>query len=288
LERLVSLLIPAYNAQQTLPWVVASLQAQTYENWEAIVVDDGSTDGTQDYLRSVNDIRIRPLANDKNRGRGHSRQRAIDSARGTYIALLDADDWMFPDRIRGQVDALNSEQSVVLVSSGAAIVDSQEKLTGIRGLPEKAEIRNWRRIGPLPIVFAASMFRREAGIKHRFYEHYPLGEDSCFLMRMLLGNRFLMLPELAYAYREHRSASASKMALAHRYMGMIYLSHRRDFPILSLTLAAESFVKAAMWRTIGSMGMENRIIRNRSAVPTPEQQEQYRIALQTVSSHLRP
>ena len=285
---LVSIIMPTYNARHTLPWAIASLYAQTYENWEVIIVDDGSTDQTRQYLSSFTDSRIRCLINEQNLGRGKSRQRALEAARGTYIALLDADDWMFPDRIRYQVETLNSEPGIVLVSSGAAIVNLNEELIGVRGISSAPVIQVSKRIGPTPFVFATSMFRLNSATGHQFYERYPLAEDSHFMMRLLLGKRFMMLPALGYAYREHSSASVPKMVLSHQCMAMIYLSHRREFPAVSFMLAAKSLLKAGLWRAVSWFGMETRIITNRSMPPTREQEEEYRIAVQTVSSYLRP
>ncbi|MBW2404888.1 MAG: glycosyltransferase family 2 protein, partial [Deltaproteobacteria bacterium] len=81
-ESLVSIMMPCFNAEQTLPMALASLRAQSHEDWEAVVVDDGSSDGTWDVLHDLGEPRLRFERFDTNRGRGAARQRCLEMARG--------------------------------------------------------------------------------------------------------------------------------------------------------------------------------------------------------------
>ena len=90
----ISVLMPAYNAERYIEAAIRSLEEQTVENWELIVVDDCSTDGTAQLLRrlAAEDPRIRPIFSAENRGAAASRNLALEQCRGSYVALLDADD----------------------------------------------------------------------------------------------------------------------------------------------------------------------------------------------------
>src|SRR5690242_10600305 len=105
----VSIVIPAYNAAKTLAEAVASLQAQTFEAWEAIVVDDGSTDDTLSIANrlAVAEQRLRVISQ-SNHGVSAARNAGIDSARAEWLLFLDADDWLLPmclERMLGCVAA---------------------------------------------------------------------------------------------------------------------------------------------------------------------------------------
>ena len=101
MSALVSVMMPVYNASASIPRALASLFAQSYEEWECIVVDDGSTDGSADVVTRCRDSRVRCVRLPENRGRAVARQTALDVANGRYLAFLDADDRWRP-RQQGQ------------------------------------------------------------------------------------------------------------------------------------------------------------------------------------------
>ena len=100
-DPLVSVMMPCYNAERTLPMALASLHAQSYQTWEAGAVDARSTDGTW----AIRGVRRPPRRRERftqNRGRGAARQR-LEMARGELLSFLDADDWLFPVKLERQV-----------------------------------------------------------------------------------------------------------------------------------------------------------------------------------------
>ena len=98
--------MPVHNSADSLPMALSSVVAQTFENWECIVVDDGSTDGSGEIAGMVRDRRIRVLRLDKNRGRGFARQIALEAAFGDLLCMLDADDWLYPEKLHMQVSGM--------------------------------------------------------------------------------------------------------------------------------------------------------------------------------------
>ena len=90
---LVSIIMPSYNTAPYIRETIQSVLDQTYQNWELIIVDDCSTDNTDEVVASTKDERIRYLKNEKNSGAAVSRNRALREAKGRWIAFLDSDDY---------------------------------------------------------------------------------------------------------------------------------------------------------------------------------------------------
>src|SRR6186713_2063521 len=103
----VSVLMPTHNAAAFVTASIESLLAQTFTDFELIVVDDGSTDATLDVLAAIDDPRLTVIASPDNQGPVHARNRAFAAARGRYIAALDADDLCHPERLARQVAYLD-------------------------------------------------------------------------------------------------------------------------------------------------------------------------------------
>lgn len=105
-EPKISVITPTYNCEKYVAEAIASVQRQTYENWEMIIVDDCSTDGTCDIIDHIaqRDSRIRLLKQDVNSGAGLARTRALENASGRFIAYLDADDTWYPNKLERQVE----------------------------------------------------------------------------------------------------------------------------------------------------------------------------------------
>ena len=104
MDQLVSIIMPSYNTGRFIAETVNSVLAQTYTNWEIIIVDDCSTDNTDEIVAQfLSDSRIKYLKNEKNSGAAVSRNRALREAKGKWIAFLDSDDLWAPDKLERQI-----------------------------------------------------------------------------------------------------------------------------------------------------------------------------------------
>lgn len=103
-NKLVSVIMPAFNSGKTIRESVDSVIAQTYTDWELIVVDDGSSDSTEEIIRSYQDSRISYVKNEKNLGAAESRNRGLSLSKGRFIAFLDADDKWTKDKLKVQLE----------------------------------------------------------------------------------------------------------------------------------------------------------------------------------------
>lgn len=102
---LVSVIMPAYGAEAYIEEAIASVQAQTYENWELLVLEDCSPDRCAQIVEDMarEDSRIRLLRNEKNMGVARTRNRGLDLCRGDYVAFLDSDDLWRPQKLQKQL-----------------------------------------------------------------------------------------------------------------------------------------------------------------------------------------
>lgn len=155
---LVSVIVPAYNAACFLPESISSVLAQTWRDFELIVVNDGSTDGTMACVEAFTDRRIR-LVTQANRGLAGARNGGIRAARGTFIALLDADDLWHPEKLARHVAHLRANPAVGVSYSASAFMDNEgrdmhvmqsPKLRGVT--PRDVFLRNPVGNGSAPVI----------------------------------------------------------------------------------------------------------------------------------------
>lgn len=138
-KELVSVIMPTYNAGKYLSDSIGSILAQTYENLELLVTDDGSTEErTLQLLEefSEKDPRVKVVYLKENLGSGHSRNNAIERAEGRYIAFCDCDDRWMPEKLERQI-AYMQEKDCSLVSSSYLICNEDSEITGINISPDK-------------------------------------------------------------------------------------------------------------------------------------------------------
>ena len=122
---LVSVIVPAYNYGRYLREAIESIQAQDYDDLEILVVDNASTDDTQAVLASIQEPRMRVLTLEVNQGLSGAFNLGLESARGEYVAYLDADDRWRPGKLRPQVELMESEPGVGVVFCNFAWFDEE-------------------------------------------------------------------------------------------------------------------------------------------------------------------
>lgn len=107
-NQLISVVIPARNREQTVGYCLRSVLTQTYQNFEVIVVDDGSTDATENCVNKIGDPRVRLISHEIPSGAQKARNTGIKAAKGDWIAFLDSDDEWYPEKLEKQIAALES------------------------------------------------------------------------------------------------------------------------------------------------------------------------------------
>ncbi|MGH8697182.1 MAG: glycosyltransferase family 2 protein, partial [Burkholderiales bacterium] len=118
---LVTIGMPVYNAARTLAVALASIERQTFRDWELVIVDDGSRDATEEVLGRIADPRIRVVRDGRNLGLAARLNEIVATAQGEYFARMDADDVAYPARLAAQVDFLAAHPEVDLAGCGALV-----------------------------------------------------------------------------------------------------------------------------------------------------------------------
>ena len=230
---LVSVIIPAWNAEASIGRAIGSALAQRNAPLEVIVVDDASTDRTAEIVAGIDDPRVRLIRLAENQGPGGARNAALDAVRGRWVAVLDSDDTLLPGRFErlaagpgaGQADILIDE---VLEDRGtgappAAILEIDEA----RRLSLAEFILSNRVFGSGPnLGYSKPMFRSEFLEKQglRYDATLRIGEDFLFLATCLAaGARAWLLPEPGYLYARREGS----------------ISHRLSVPVLEKMCVAD-------------------------------------------------
>lgn len=217
---LVSVVIPAYNAEAYIAESLESILNQSYDNIEVLVIDDHSTDRTLDICKALalTDSRVRIISNEKNVGIGANRERGIQQSKGTYICWQDADDISLPDRVESQVAFLELHPHVGIV--GGYITFFNEEGDGVTrkySQEDKTLRRNIFRYNP--VAQPASMMRRECFDRVGGYDpQYRLSEDLDMQFRIGELYEFGNVQKAVIKYRQTQSsltaANLKKMELA--------------------------------------------------------------------------
>jgi glycosyltransferase involved in cell wall biosynthesis len=199
--------MPVYNAEPYVAQAVASIQAQTFADFEFLIVDDGSTDGSGAILEgfAARDSRIR-LIRRENRGLVASLNELIERARGRFLARMDADDVALPDRFALQVAHLEADPGCVLVGSRVEVIDAQGRPVTVMGraLTHEAIVEGLLSEGSQLVYHPSVMFRRETLDQVGAYRpECFLCEDTDLFLRMAEVGRLANLAEPLLRYREH-------------------------------------------------------------------------------------
>ena len=117
----ISVIMPAYNAEKYIREAIDSILAQTYTDFEFIIIDDASTDATASIVESYSDERIRFFRNEHNMGVANTLNRGLDLAVGEYIARMDSDDISLPERFAKQVEFMDTHTDVIVCGSNAIV-----------------------------------------------------------------------------------------------------------------------------------------------------------------------
>ena len=282
----VSVMMVCYNSAPTLSWAFASLLAQTLSDWECIFVDDGSTDCSYDVAVGLGDPRIRAFRLDRNRGRGAARQFALEQAKGDYLCILDADDWMFPWRLQTEMDFLEAEPKAAVVSAGMAILDRIGDLAGARGSADGDKPQVFppmTRLQMPPFSFPASMIRMKVAKLCNFDPRLPTVEDIDFLMQIILNHGYGILNRNVYVYTEHHTVALEKLLEAYHFSSLTFYKYRARFPLQSRINRLKVLVKSLVYRGAFALKRSEWMIRRRSDPPTLKEVEEFQLARRTVA-----
>jgi glycosyltransferase involved in cell wall biosynthesis len=201
----VTVVLPVYNGGATLAVALRSVLAQTFEDYELLVLDDGSTDNSLQVARSFSDCRLHVLSDGMRHGLAARLNQGAGFARGRYIARMDQDDICFPERLARQFDFLENHSEIDLLGCRAVVFLNAREIVGLvpfRRTHEEICTDPWR---GLYLVHPSWMGRTDWFRRHRYrMPEKVLAEDQELLLRAYPESRFACLDEVLLAYRTGR------------------------------------------------------------------------------------
>ncbi|WP_035171823.1 glycosyltransferase family 2 protein [Caldanaerobius polysaccharolyticus] len=200
MSKLVTIAIPFHNPGHIFEDAVKSVFAQTYPNWELLLVNDGSTDGSLERAMAINDTRVRIINDGKNLGLVARLNQIAHLASGAYLARMDADDIMHPERIERQIAFLEDNPDVDVVDTGTIILDRDGQPVGMRGLEPKLPTA-FEILKSGGFLHASIMARKSWFLSHLYDSEYPRAEDRELWARTFFETTFAHLPEPLFFYR---------------------------------------------------------------------------------------
>ena len=207
----VTVLLAVRDGGKLLPASIESILAQTWRDFELLVIDDGSTDGTAATLRAIQDPRLRVLTNPENLGLTRSLNRGLAEARGEFVARQDADDLSAPDRLEKQVSFLREHPDVQLLGSSAWRMAPNGRLSGPNDLPTTHVALRWASVVDNPFLHTSVMFRRATvcGEFGGYDEKFTVCQDFDLWSRLAARHSVANLRDRLVSMREH-SASMTR------------------------------------------------------------------------------
>lgn len=214
----VSVLIPVYNSAPFLEDAIRSILSQTFEDFELLLLNDASTDNSEEIIKTFSDTRIKYFSNKKNLGISGSRNRLMDLASGEYLAIMDNDDLSLPDRLRKQVEFMDKNPEVAMLGSWGKLFCKFPPSPGFFGRlkqrfinlgwiwcqPEHPDINDMLRGNP--VMHSSSMLRRQALVRDniRYNPSYTPAEDFDLCRQILAaGWKLANLSEVLFLYHYH-------------------------------------------------------------------------------------
>ncbi|NJX15162.1 glycosyltransferase family 2 protein [Tamlana crocina] len=255
--------LPFYNAEDFLEMAIKSVFAQTYQDWELILMDDGSTDNSLEIAKSINDPRVSVYSDGKNKKLAARLNEIVGLAKYEYLARMDADDLMSTKRIETQLNILKSNPDLDLVSTGTISISNDLTYLGCR-FADISEISFedllYKRAAPThaSIVSKTDWFKR-----NQYDETLKIAQDYDLWLRASKKNDFNIrfINDLLYYYREENNATSKKVLAAYKNERVMYKKYAdKQF----LPLWFKSQFKSMAVRGISLLNKEDILLKRRS------------------------
>ncbi len=202
-QPLVSVLLPAYNSAAFLGEAIQSILDQTYQNWECILINDGSTDVTEEVILSFTDARIKYIKNERNLGLVATLNKGLDIAAGKYIVRMDGDDISLDNRIERQVAFMEANETIGVADCNYYAFDMADGVM-VKGYAEP-DVHKGILLFNTSLCHPAVIIRKSVLDEHRlrYNSAYKHLEDYELWTRMCKITEISTVPEFLFRYRSH-------------------------------------------------------------------------------------
>jgi len=266
----VSIIVPAYNCRSTIEKCVESLKALDYPNYEILIMDDGSTDGTGEYLDTVEDIRVMHL---ENGGPGRARNIGLSHARGEYVAFTDADCVVDPGWLRALMQGFQMDEVVGVGGDQQSPADETRfgkrvngflKAVGFVAAYMKRDGGSYRRVTHNPtcnVAYKKAAVKEVGGFNEALWPGEDVELDYCLSRK---GYRFLYTPDaVVYHYRPRTLGAFSRMMFRYgwaqaylvRKYGFFRLVHWEPLVLLGVLIGWAILLAVNSIEAFGALGL---------------------------------
>ncbi len=201
----ISAILPVYNGEKFLKEALDSILNQTFGDFELVIVDDCSKDGSMNIIKNYKDKRIRVLKNKKNLGSIATINRAIENSKGKYIAVCTQDDVFHPKRFEIEYNYLEKHPEIFLVGSSAVYIDENGKELKRFGKYEDSKLLAWRLRKCCGIIFPSVIFRNKGKRDVYLGDHY---EYDLYYRLLKRGENLINIPPFLVKYRFHPNSES--------------------------------------------------------------------------------
>jgi glycosyltransferase involved in cell wall biosynthesis len=212
---LVTVLLPVFNAGRYVATAVESVLAQTFTDFELLVVDDGSTDGSMDIVDRFRDPRVRVIRNERHLGFADALNVGLREARAGLVARQDADDLSAPRRLERQVAVFGARPDLALLGTQGWVIEDDGSRSGAVSRSEHPTSIRWYALVDNPFIHTSVMFRRSVvwdDLGGYDPSRGPVSEDYALWSRVIARHPVLNLPDRLVTYRVNSSSMTAQLA----------------------------------------------------------------------------
>lgn len=203
----VSIMITTYNREKFIHEAIDSALAQTFTDYEILIIDDASTDGTEEIVKKYieKNPKIKYIRNEQNIGIARTRNKGLNLAKGIYIAPLDSDDfWMDINKLKKQVEFLDANQDYALLGGGIMHIDSQSKPIKKVLFPVYDSVIRNIILQYNPFAQSTLLFRKSVALECGGYPtDYKICDDYYLWLKIGTKYKFTNIPQVLSGYRIH-------------------------------------------------------------------------------------
>jgi glycosyltransferase involved in cell wall biosynthesis len=262
---LVFIGMPVYNCAGTVAQAITSILNQTFVDWELLIIDDGSTDNTIDIVEAFHDPRIVLIKGEGTKGLTDRLNECVGRATGRFFARMDGDDIAYPERLRKQVEYLESQPEVDLLSAACIVFKGNGDAYGLRRAVTSHKEICGNALSGLHLLHSNWMGRIEWFLRNPYRRFFKRSQDRELLMRARNVSHFAALPDVLLGVREER-VQLRKMLPARIYLCCAYMEDAflRGHELYGLGGVFFQFLKAILDIIAVGTNLQHKLLRHRA------------------------
>lgn len=283
---LITIGISFYNSEKTIRDAINSVFLQTYEDWELVLIDDGSIDNSLEVVKSItnNNPKVRIISDGHNEGLSNRLNQITLMANGKYIARMDSDDIMHPERINYQVILLEGNSNIDLVGTGTYTIDENNEITGFRET-KKLNLSS-ESVLKFGLYVHPTVTGRTEWFRNNLYDpKYLRAEDLELWCRTLHNSNYAKIEMPLFYYRENSNVNIGNYLKSCTTARLIFKTYGPAMigKMTTRKIILKSYLKGFTYWIFGKLSIEYLLVRRRN---NKLNKFQYEEALSTLISIL--